>query len=505
MKYTVEKFKLKEIDADVLFVFSYKKINSDKIYFTSGASNVNEELDGVLNEVIKRQSFSSNQSSYLEISPRKTISVGKIVLVGCGNIKNLDAYKWQTVCAVIGKKAKALKANSVAVILPNKNEINISQDLVYKGFVEAFELSTYKFNKYQNQNKAGSDIKIEKVMIISDMANSDKTKIIVELAETISQAVVFTRDLVNDSPSVTTPSYLASVAQKIADNSSNLSVEVLNQKEIEKLGMNSMLAVSRGSDEEPKFIRLNYKGSTEKTITLIGKGVTFDSGGLSLKPGKMMETMKLDMAGAASILGIFSAFERIKPKVNVAGLIAACENMPSGKAMKPGDVVIAANGKSIEILNTDAEGRMMLADSFSYASKFIKSDEMIDLATLTGACVVALGEDVAGLFSNDEKLAEKLIKIAGISGEKIWRMPLVSDYRKLLDSPIADIKNVSKSRYGGAITGALFIKDFVPENVPWAHIDMGGPGFSESNQPLTPYGATGFGVRTILNYLISFD
>jgi leucyl aminopeptidase len=265
--------------------------------------------------------------------------------------------------------------------------------------------------------------------------------------------------------------------------------------------MGGLLGIAKGSDEDPKFIRLAYKGTGKKTIVLVGKGITFDSGGLSLKPDSGMETMKMDMAGAATVLGIFSALKTVKPAVNVVGLIAACENMPSGKAIKPGDVVTALNGKTIEIINTDAEGRVILADALSYASQFEKPDALIDLATLTGACMVALGEEIAGLFSNDKELAETLKTSAQKTGERVWEMPLVPEYRELIKGKVGDIKNSAGKKYGGAITAALFLENFVDPKIHWAHIDIAGPAFEEKGKPLTPYGGTGFGVRMLLDFI----
>ncbi|KKU95471.1 MAG: putative cytosol aminopeptidase, partial [Candidatus Gottesmanbacteria bacterium GW2011_GWA1_48_13] len=319
--------------------------------------------------------------------------------------------------------------------------------------------------------------------------------------ETVAQAVCFARDLVNEPPSLTTPTYLSRQALGIAKASALVSCEVLDKSDMEKLGMGGILGIARGSDEEPKFIKLSYAGGGRKTVALVGKGITFDSGGLSLKSSEGMETMKIDMAGAAAILGIFQALTVLKPKVNVVGLICATENMPSGGAIKPGDVVTAMNGKTIEILNTDAEGRVVLADGLSYAVEKVKPDVMVDLATLTGACMVALGEEISGLFANDAKLAQSLKEAAEQSGEKIWELPLAKEYKELLKSSVADIKNISGKRYGGAINGALFLQEFVPDNIPWAHLDIAGPAWAEKDTPLEPRGATGVGVRMMLCWL----
>jgi leucyl aminopeptidase len=282
-------------------------------------------------------------------------------------------------------------------------------------------------------------------------------------------------------------------------------LKVLDRAACEKLGMGAYLAVAKGSDEPPYFLHLVYRphrsNKTNKKIALVGKAVTFDSGGLSLKPSDHMETMKSDMAGAAAVLGIFSVLSDIAPGAEVHGLIAACENMPSGKAMRPGDIVTAMNGKSIEILNTDAEGRLTLADALAYANKKIKTDSIVDLATLTGACMAALGTDIAGLLSNDEKMSSKIELAAKSSGEPVWRLPLFSDYSPLMAGDHADLRNISRAKYGGAITAGLFLKEFAGDT-PWAHLDIAGPAFVERDAlSYMNKGGTGFGVRTMLNWL----
>jgi len=318
-----------------------------------------------------------------------------------------------------------------------------------------------------------------------------------------ASGTIFARDLVNEPSSTMTPTALARAAKALAKQKT-ITCTVFGKKEITKFGMGAFLGVTKGSDEEPKFIKLVYKApNAAHTICLVGKGITYDSGGLSLKPSTGMETMKCDMAGAAAILGVFEALAFIKPNIQVVGLIAACENMPSGHAIKPGDVVRAMNGKTIEVLNTDAEGRLILADALSYAEKFVKSAYTIDIATLTGACMVALGEDVAGVFANDDGLATGLLQASAIAGEKFWRLPLEKAYEADLKSPIADIQNISKVRYGGAINGALFLKEFVGENTKWAHLDIAGPAFAEKETAISRFGGTGFSVRTLLSFIES--
>jgi leucyl aminopeptidase len=322
----------------------------------------------------------------------------------------------------------------------------------------------------------------------------------VRTGETCARATWVARDLVNAPANEVHPTHLAEVAETIA-RPPRLSVKILDRAECEELGMGAFLGVAKGSAQPPKFIHLTYRpsGRPTKRVAIIGKGITFDAGGLDLKSAEGMLRMKDDMSGAAAVLGIMRALPILKPKVEVHGLIAATENMPSGTAFRPGDVLRAMNGTTIEIGNTDAEGRLTLADVLSYAVQTIKPDEMVDLATLTGACVVALGPLCSGLMTNRQGLANRLLAAAGAAGERVWQLPLLEEYREHLKSDVADLNNVGP-RGGGAITAGLFLKEFAA-GVPWVHLDIAGPAYVEKDGPLTTKGGTGVGVRTILTYL----
>jgi leucyl aminopeptidase len=298
-----------------------------------------------------------------------------------------------------------------------------------------------------------------------------------------------------------TPSYLAARAQEIA-KAGRLRVRVLDREECAKLGMGAFLGVAQGSQEPPSFIHLTYAPGrrVRRRVAIIGKGITFDSGGLDLKSADGMLRMKDDMAGAATVLGVFQALPRLRLPVEVHGLIAATENMPSGTAQRPGDIVRAMNGLTIEIGNTDAEGRLTLADALAYAVKEIEPQEMVDLATLTGAVVIALGMGISGLFATQDGLADRLLGAARDAGERMWRLPLHDEYKDGLKSEVADLNNVSSQRGAGAIVAALFMRDFAG-GLPYAHLDIAGTAFSERELPLGPKGATGVAVRTLLAYL----
>jgi leucyl aminopeptidase len=297
-----------------------------------------------------------------------------------------------------------------------------------------------------------------------------------------------------------TPTRLGELAKEIADEN-GLECEIFNNVDIRQKGMGGLYAVSKGSLEDPRFIHLTYKPKKKarKTVAIVGKGITFDSGGLCLKPADYMKTMKMDMGGSAVVLGVMKVISLLKPSVKVHALISASENMTGGGAYKPDDVVTALNGKTIEVVNTDAEGRIVLSDALSYAVN-LGVEEIVDLATLTGACIVALGNYTAGVMGNNQLIINKILKAANTVGEKVWQLPMDEELRKDIDSDIADVKNVG-SRYGGAITAAMFLENFV-DDTPWAHIDIAGPTFIEKGGEFYPKGATGFGVQTILQYLL---
>ncbi|MEK7587620.1 MAG: leucyl aminopeptidase [Patescibacteria group bacterium] len=473
MKFQAKVTDVTKIEADLLAVFA----GSEEARKVDGA----EEFDG-------------EQGDILFLHSHGNIPAKRVAIVGLGKISELTVSDLQTIAAKIGKKAKEVAAKTVAIALP--------KELQAQAIVEGLTLGTYTFSKHKSEETRNKEKHIEEVSILTTPPKLNAVVAGISRGETVSQAVMFARDLVNEPPSFTTPTHLADVAGKLVKGHANMSCEVFGPKEMKTLGMEAILGIARGSDEEPRFIHLSYKGGGGKTVCLVGKGITFDTGGLSLKDSKNMETMKLDMAGAAAILGVFSVLPILKPNINVVGLIAATENMPGPKAIKPGDVVAAMNGKTIEILNTDAEGRVVLADALSYAGAKVKSDAIVDLATLTGACMVALGEEIAGMFTDDVTLAEELERAATDSGEHIWSMPLARQYKELVKSDVADVKNISGTKYGGAINGALFLAEFAPLSVPWAHLDIAGPAFAEKDAPLTPKGGTGFGVRMLLQWLL---
>jgi leucyl aminopeptidase len=373
------------------------------------------------------------------------------------------------------------------------------EEYYYQTFIEGILLGNYSFDKY----KAGKN-KPRNLAVFFYADNRKKLNQAIFTALTVMEGVIFTKDLQNEPASVLTPAVFAKrLIGKLPEFS--IKVTVFNEKEIKKRKMGGLLAVGMGSSNPPRFIVMKYNGSAKvkksktKTIALVGKGVTFDSGGISIKPANNMGEMKADMSGAAVVAGTILAAAKAKLPVNILGVIPSAENMLSGSSMRPGDIVVTASGKSIEVVDTDAEGRMILSDALDYASRQ-KPDVIIDLATLTGACVVALGEFVAGLFTKDENLASDLYRKGLKTHDRVWRLPIWDDYNELIKSDVADVKNLG-GRWGGAITAAKFLEKFVDKNISWAHLDIAGPAFANSSNNYTKKYMTGFGVRLLFDFL----
>jgi leucyl aminopeptidase len=318
-------------------------------------------------------------------------------------------------------------------------------------------------------------------------------------AELAAEATCFARDLINEPASTVTATHLAEVARRIAKEA-GLAIVVHDRTACERMGMGSFLGVNRGSTEPPQFIHLTYrpKDRARRRLCLIGKGITFDSGGLDLKTAEGMAWMKADMSGAAAVLGVMKVLPRLAPPVEVHALVAATDNMPSGAATKPGDILRAMNGKTIEVNNTDAEGRLTLADAIAYARAKVKPDEIVDIATLTGACAIALGPLCAGAMTNNPALQARVLRAAEAAGERVWPLPLVEEYKEGLRSDVADLKNTGP-RYGGALTAGLFIREFAGDT-PWVHLDIAGAAFTDKDLPYASKGGVGFGARTLLGY-----
>lgn len=427
----------------------------------------------------------------------------RMLLVGLGKYRELTIRRWKQVVGAAIKTTQGKKCQRVILLLPTAVLSAFGARRLGRETVIAAETANYLFDEYKEKDSRAVRVSALWFAGISDKRMQTQYKKGMGEGEIIAGAVNDTRRLGNTPPTVMTPTYLAKEAQKLALKQKKITATTLSRPEMKKLGMGCLLGVSRGSQEAPKFIILEYRGGKagDKPTVLVGKGITFDSGGLSLKPDAYMSDMKFDMLGAATVFGILKAAAGLGIKKNVVGLIPSCENMPSGSAYRPDDILVAMNGKSVLVKNTDAEGRLILADGLSYAAT-LQPKEVIDIATLTGACMVALGNERSGLFSEDEKIAEKLLKSSEAAGEQLWRLPVGEEYREAMKCEIADIQNiggVGHPRYGGASTAAAFLQYFT--DYPWAHIDLSCSYYGDKGNAYLHGGANGFGVQTMVAYL----
>jgi leucyl aminopeptidase len=419
---------------------------------------------------------------------------GTWIALGMGKPEEVTAETLRRAAAAFVRCA--WKDRNGAVTLLSAAPPGLDPSLAAQAIAEGASLAAYRFSRYKADPKP---CQLESIAVVG---TGDAARHGVDRGARVARAVALARDLVNEPARAMTPRRLAEMAAEVAEGE-GLTLTVLDEVAIAAEGLGGLAGVAAGSDEPPRLIELVYEPpSPEGTVALVGKGITFDSGGLSIKTAEGMETMKTDKSGAAAVLAAMSVIAALAPPVKVIGIIPATENMPGGSALKPGDVLTARNGKTIEVLNTDAEGRLVLADGLSLAVE-AGVDAIIDVATLTGACVVALGRKVAGLMGNHQGWIDHVREAATRAGEEVWPLPLPEDYRKQIDSDVADIKNIGGGRYGGALTAGLFLKEFVGD-VPWVHLDIAGPARSEEDDGYVQKGGTGFGVRTLVEAVMSF-
>jgi leucyl aminopeptidase len=493
VKVAVVQKSLTEIAADALVV----GLHAEESGLPRALMRLDQRLDGLLTSVIAAEKFQAKPGHITHVHTAGRARASRIVLAGLGPRRSVTAEVVRRAASAALRRARDLGAREVAIELfgdrlPARQRAH--------ALVEGGILGTYLFERYKREKAEKS---VEAVTLVVSEASELRTATDgARSGEAFANATWFARDLVNGPANEVHPTRLADVARDVA-REGRLDVRVHERADCEKLGMGAFLGVAAGSQQPPKFIHLTYRPAARarRRVAIIGKGITFDAGGLDLKTAEGMLRMKDDMSGAAAVLGIMRALPRLRPPVEVHGLIAATENMPSGSALRPGDVLRAMNGTTIEVGNTDAEGRLTLADALAYAARHVKPDAVIDVATLTGACVVALGPLCAGLFSNDQRLAERLLAAADRAGERVWQLPLIDEYREQLKSEVADLNNVGQ-RGGGAITAALFLREFAGD-LRWAHLDIAGPAFTEKELPLAPKGGTGIAVRTLLSYILA--
>jgi leucyl aminopeptidase len=420
----------------------------------------------------------------------------KITLIGLGKESALTHRGVRAAVTTAGRTAKKHRDAKIALLFPYAIP-GMDGDATALAVADALAQSDYKYDPYITVKKDDEKRVAIHATVIAPQADVKK---LTAQARAMAEAVKTVRDLGNMPSNVLTPSELAARAEEVCKRA-GVKCTVYGKRDIVRMKMGGLIAVNRGSIEEPRFVVMEYAPRrAKKHVALVGKGITFDSGGISIKPAERMEEMKFDMCGAAAVIGIMEAVARLELPVKVTGIFATTDNLPSGSAYKPGEIITMMNGKTVEIVNTDAEGRMILGDALHYASE-LKPDHIIDYATLTGACVVALGSEATGLFSTDDELAQKLIESGERVGERLWRLPAWDEYKDLIRSEWADMKN-SGGRWGGAITAAVFLKEFV--NCPsWAHLDIAGTAYAESETAREARGATGAGVRVTIDFLRS--
>ncbi len=482
---------VQDVATDVLIVSAARKAGKDErgIQLSSVATRIDTLLNGLVSDLCNSGEFKGGLGELLTIHPMGHLATKRVIVVGLGAQDKITPQSLRRASSVAARHAQNTGAHTITLALQWQD----GQESVQ---VEGALLGLYTFRMYKHAEQSSNGKGISQISVLTENGTDTASieRAIVE-GQALAEATNFARNLVNEPPNVLTPTELANRAVSMAKQF-GLEYEVFDKAKITELSMGGLLGVTQGSAEPPQFIVLRYRGgqATEKGMALVGKGITFDTGGISIKPAAGMDEMKGDMGGAAAVLGAMQAIAALKPNINVTALVPTCENMPSGTAYRPGDILRISNGKTIEIVNTDAEGRLILADALSYAVKEGLSP-IVDLATLTGAVVIALGNVTTGVFSNDEQLTADIIAAGRVAGEKFWPLPMDEEYGEAIKSDIADIKQTG-GRAASSITAAKILEQFVGET-KWAHLDIAGTSYLDSKKPYQEKGATGVGVRTL--------
>jgi leucyl aminopeptidase len=477
-----------ECDALVVSVFEGEAHNEGVL------ADLDKRIGGVLASLVENGEFAGKSGESAYVHNTGEIKARRLLLLGAGKREDFTVENVRKMAGTAARSLRSKKARTFAFLQPSG-----ASDLAISGSAQAATegalWALFDADKYHTSDKTESHL--EAMILATDGGDLDAVKTGIERGRIIAEAANFGREVINEPSNVMTPTALAQKAEELAKDF-GLELDVLDEARMKELGMGSLLGVAQGSAEPAKMIVLRYtpKADSEETIAIVGKGVTFDTGGISIKPADGMEKMKYDMAGGATTLAAMRAIAQLKPSVNVIGIVPAVENMPGGRAQRPGDVVRAMTGKTIEVINTDAEGRLILADAVAYARK-LGATKIVDLATLTGAVSIALGDVYVAILGNNQDWIDAVIAAGKKSGEKLWQLPLDKEYREQIKSEIADIKNVG-GRKAGTITGAYFIREFV-EDTPWAHLDIAGTAWNDSNKPHLSVGPTGVCVRTLVN------
>jgi leucyl aminopeptidase len=488
-------------DAVIIGVTRQKVGEQSDVALPKAGQKIDALLGGLLHEVYAEGEFKGNLGELCTLHTMGKLAAKRVIVVGLGAQEKYNAQSLRRASAIAARHAQDTGAHSIALV-SNWESDPFETDLSIEAQVEGVLLGLYSFRKYQHSTNNGNGQgrqngrAVTEVQIAANNAKQYDYGAAVRKGIAMAEATNFARDLVNEPPNVLNPTELANRASAMAKRV-GLDCEVLDRPQMEELGMGGLLGVSQGSAEPPKFIILRYQGAPDskmKGLALVGKGITFDTGGISLKPAERMHEMKGDMAGAAAVISAMQVIAALKPAINVTALVSSTENMPSGTAYRPGDILRIMNGKTIEIVNTDAEGRLVLADALSYAVKEGLSP-IVDVATLTGGVVVALGSVNVGLFSNNEELSEEIIEAGRTEGEKYWPMPLDDEYQEFIKSEIADIKQTG-GRAASSVTAAKILEHFVGD-AKWAHLDIAGVDYIDNKTAYQEKGATGYAVRTL--------
>ncbi len=469
------------------------------------AKSFDNDLDGFVGHALEKLKGFTGKSGQSEIVMLpKGAGYDYVILLGLGSGDDISKFEAEKIGGKLCAALEAKKIASVEIYADNELE-NIEEISAY--ISSGMALRSYKFEQYKSDKKSSEDGKAKKTplkSVVSILFESVKAKKVYDVQASINEGVFLARDLVNEPPNELYPDIYA---QRIKAQLKPLGVEIeiLDDKKMLKLGMGAIMAVGQGSDRPPRMVIMRYNGnksSSDAPIAFVGKGVTFDTGGISLKPGAGMEDMKMDMGGSAAVVGLMKSLASRKAKVNVVGIVGLAENMPSARAYRPADIIKSYNGTTIEVLNTDAEGRLVLADALSYVQDVYKPELVVDLATLTGAILVALGHEYCGTFSTDDGLWDQMDKAGADTGEQLWRMPLDKVWKEQMDGSISDIQNMAKSKCGaGSCTAAGFLWNFIEDGVKWAHMDIAGTAWVKSDKDITPKYGTGFGVRVLDRFI----
>ncbi len=490
--------KLLDIQAD-----GYAFFLEENFTFSKELKEIAQAHFPALELLFKERKFTGKKNSAIVVPASSGKKIVHLIFVGLGSRKD-KKFDFEYYRRAVGRVVRAAEGNmlsSVALTVPTASVLGVSKDYLAQHTATIAHMTNYHFDEFKKERLSEKKIELTISVSTADKKAFEKG---IEVGEVIAQAVNSTRHWVDTPPSRLTPTILAEHATKMAKET-GLKITVFGEPEIIEMGMGGLAAVAAGSAQDAKFIILEHKVSkSAPTVAFVGKGITFDSGGLSLKPANSMETMKEDMAGAAAVINAIGALARLKVKVNIIAVAPTTENLPSGTATKPGDIIRFYNGKTAEVRNTDAEGRLILADALSYTIKHYKPDFIIDLATLTGACDYAVGPFYSGMLSQHDDMAEKVLAASAISGDRIWRLPMHDDYEVAISSTVADMCNIGKTNYkAGTITATFFLKHFVGET-PWVHLDIASNAFDVPDMSYYESGATGVGVRLLVDLVRSW-